>query len=160
MAASLRECFVDSRRNRSATPLRFDVGGRWFCPACAVEMTTGHRSVTCPTCHRSLNEFIYPLVEFNPHPANSAPSIDIPGWIVTYADPSLDSRTWELKEDLLQLHHPQLDRVADLGWYVDHFSVLVFQGDFHGEQLARRDTADQVAALATLRECLEIFSAK
>jgi hypothetical protein len=47
----------------------------------------------------------------------------------TYADPSLRSETWELKEDLLQLHHPRLNLVADLGWYADHFSVVVFQDE-------------------------------
>jgi hypothetical protein len=67
----------------------------------------------------------------------------IPGWITTYADPSLRSKTWELKEDLLQLHHPGLNRIADLGWYHDHFTVVVFQPDFQGTVLGEREAQDQ-----------------
>ena len=83
--------------------------------------------------------------------------INIPGWITTYADPSLGSDAWELKEDLLQLEHPNLNRLADLGWYENHFSVAVFQGDFQGILLARRDVHDQSSALVALRELLEAY---
>jgi hypothetical protein len=80
-----------------------------------------------------------------------------PGWVATYADPSLGSGTWELKEDLLQVHHPGLNRIADLGWYRDHFTVVVFQPDFQGALLGEREAQDQASALVALQELLETF---
>jgi hypothetical protein len=81
----------------------------------------------------------------------------LPGWIVTYVDPSLSSETWELKEDLLQLQLAGLDRIADLGWYHDHFKVVVFQPDFQGTLLGEREANDQAGALAALQDLLETF---
>jgi hypothetical protein len=81
----------------------------------------------------------------------------VPGWVTTYADPSLRSKTWELKEDLLLLHHPGLNRIADLGWYRDHFTVVIFQDDFQGTLLGQRDAQDPGAILSALRELLETF---
>jgi len=107
--------------------------------------------VSCPRCELSLNEFVYQLIEFNPHPW---------GWTPTFVDPSLGEDIWESKEDLLQLHHGQLNRLADLGWYRDQYRILVFQGDFHGQQLAERSAVSRFEALSALREVLETFSRK
>jgi hypothetical protein len=80
-----------------------------------------------------------------------------PGWVTTYVDPSLRSKTWELKEDLLQLHHPGLNRVADLGWYRDHFTAVVYQPDFQGALLGERQAHDPASAFAALQQLLETF---
>jgi hypothetical protein len=79
------------------------------------------------------------------------------GWVTTYVDPSLHSETWELKEDLLQLHHPGLNRVADLGWYRDHFTAVVYQPDFQGALLGERQAHDPASALVALQQLLETF---
>ena len=64
----LRECYVDSSRLPRSEPLRYKVGGTWFCPGCGVptrEASPG--DVRCPVCGRALGEFLYPLVELHPH---------------------------------------------------------------------------------------------
>jgi len=85
---------------------------------------------------------------------NRGLGVDIPeGWAVTYAEPSLAGDDWELKEDLLQLRHTRLNRLADLGWYVDQFRIHILQGDFQGEFLGdgcARDSASARAALGAL----------
>lgn len=80
------------------------------------------------------------------------------GWRLTYADSSLGSGAWELKEDLLQLHHPGLGRLADVGWYRDHFRTVIFQGDFHGELLSEVRTTERESVLPMLRVLLEKFT--
>lgn len=68
LAVSLTECFVESKRAPASEPLSFATGGAWYCPACGVSMTVGPHVVSCPQCRLCLNEFVYPLTEFNPHP--------------------------------------------------------------------------------------------
>jgi rubrerythrin len=63
----LRECFVDQISEPSAEPLPYDIGGKWFCPGCGIQMRVEDRSATCPTCGRCLNEFVREIVELNPH---------------------------------------------------------------------------------------------
>ena len=90
---------------------------------------------------------------------NRGLGVQIPdGWAVTYADPSLAGGDWELKEDLLQLQHVGQNRLADLGWYVDHFRILVFQDSFDGERLADASVQDPKSALSTLRALMLQFS--
>jgi rubrerythrin len=54
---------VSSTQSRKYRP-----GGSWFCPACGVEAEVGPDFVRCPTCTRALNEFLYEIVEYHPHP--------------------------------------------------------------------------------------------
>ena len=62
-----REYFVDGGPARTA-PLPSGVGGDWFCPACGVRMIEpSPGDVRCPSCNRSLAEFIPALVEGHPH---------------------------------------------------------------------------------------------
>ncbi len=49
------------------TPLSYKVGGTWFCPACSVLMIEEGGNVRCAQCGRSLNRFVYRLVERHPH---------------------------------------------------------------------------------------------
>jgi len=81
------------------------------------------------------------------------------GWTTTYRDPSLSSPVWELKEDLLQLHHAGLDRIADLGWYGDHYAVVVFEHDFEGQLLGKVRASSPPEAIAALLSLLKTFGA-
>jgi hypothetical protein len=67
-ARALVETFIERSREPSVAPLMFSPGGSWWCPGCGVSMAVDSNSVRCPQCQRCLNEFVYPLVEFNPHP--------------------------------------------------------------------------------------------
>ena len=82
------------------------------------------------------------------------------GWSVLYANPTIDTDHWERDEDLLQLHHAALDRLVDLGWYRKEFAIFVFQGDFHGRQLAEFRTNDQATALTELGALLRKWGAR
>jgi hypothetical protein len=90
---------------------------------------------------------------------NRGLGVQIPdGWVVTYADPSLAGDAWETQGGLLQLHDAGRNRIADLGWYIDYFRVLILQDDFDGEQLSEVRAQDQEAALSALRSLLLRFS--
>jgi rubrerythrin len=54
---------------RPPKPNRFDfTSGRWFCPKCAVHLEqAASGKYECPTCNRTIGEFVYELVEFHPH---------------------------------------------------------------------------------------------
>ena len=44
------------------------VSGDWFCPACGVAMNPDPGfEIRCPNCDRTLNEFVYELIEFHLH---------------------------------------------------------------------------------------------
>ena len=79
------------------------------------------------------------------------------GWSVTYQHPSLHDEHWEREEDLFQLRHATLDRLIDLGWYQTEFAIFVFQGDFHGEQLAEFRTTEQATAFQALHSLLKVW---
>lgn len=81
------------------------------------------------------------------------------GWSVEYEDPTINSDRWEQKEDLLQLRHAALDRLVDLGWYGHEFAILVFQGDFQGDQLDNIRVHTQAEALEKLRDILRVWGA-
>jgi uncharacterized Zn finger protein (UPF0148 family) len=68
ISTALSESFVEDKRTPSSEPLRYAIGRRWHCPACGVSMSHDDGSVQCPNCKRCLNEFIYEIIEFNPHP--------------------------------------------------------------------------------------------
>lgn len=89
---------------------------------------------------------------------NRGLGLEVPdGWAVTYSDPSLAGDDWEPKEDLLQLRHAGLNRLADLGWYVDHFRICILQDDFDGELLREVAVQDLESARSALRALLLRF---
>lgn len=47
-------------------------GGRWFCPACGIEMQQlpGTNGMMCSQCSGNLGPFVYELIEFNWHKLN------------------------------------------------------------------------------------------
>jgi hypothetical protein len=69
----LRDCYVTQTRRPNDTVLTYGgqpraIGGNWYCPGCgaaAQELTPG--DLRCPTCSRSLVEFIRSLNERHPH---------------------------------------------------------------------------------------------
>jgi len=42
-------------------------GGAYFCPGCGVATEDEDGYIRCPRCQRSLNRFLYELIELNPH---------------------------------------------------------------------------------------------
>jgi hypothetical protein len=90
---------------------------------------------------------------------NRGLGVEVPnGWAVIYSDPSLAGDDWEPKEDLLQLRHAGLNRLADLGWYGDHFRIYIMQDDFHGELLGDVLAQDPESARSALRALLARFA--
>jgi uncharacterized Zn finger protein (UPF0148 family) len=67
VAVALHDAFVAKSRLPSQATLPFRVGGTWFCPGCGCSMRALDGAVRCASCDRYLNEFIYELVELNPH---------------------------------------------------------------------------------------------
>jgi hypothetical protein len=75
LVKELAACFATETRRPSATPTRFPMGSRWYCPRCGVPAKVASHDVVCGTCGRHLNDFIYQLVELTPHlGANAAPA--------------------------------------------------------------------------------------
>jgi len=92
---------------------------------------------------------------------NRGLGLEVPdGWSVIYSDPSLAGDDWESKEDLLQLRHARLNRLADLGWYVDHFRIYILQDDFHGELLSDVRAKDAASARSALHALLTRFASR
>jgi predicted RNA-binding Zn-ribbon protein involved in translation (DUF1610 family) len=67
MAAVLSAAFVERTATPSAQPLRFRMGGRWYCPRCGGRMITEPHDVRCARCALHLNEFLVELVEMHSH---------------------------------------------------------------------------------------------
>lgn len=65
--ARLFAAFVARTATPSAEPLRYRVGGRWYCPGCGDRMITEDHAVRCPRCTLHLNEFLVELVELHSH---------------------------------------------------------------------------------------------
>ena len=64
LSKRLHECYVLELRAPREIPWTRAIGGDWFCPACGVHMPEEPPGVVrCPQCGRSLNEFIYELIE-------------------------------------------------------------------------------------------------
>jgi rubrerythrin len=68
-AERLYAAFVARTATPSPEPLRFRVGGRWYCPGCGVRMITEPHDVHCPRCTLRLNPFLVELVELHGHGA-------------------------------------------------------------------------------------------
>ena len=67
MDLDLRAAFTGGGWPPPAEPLTRPWGGSWYCPHCGVENVEAGGFVTCPQCGRQLNNYLYPLLEFNPH---------------------------------------------------------------------------------------------
>ena len=63
----LRECYVLKLREPREIRLNFSVGGQWFCHECGISTQEEKGIIICPVCKRSMNEFIFSLIEHHPH---------------------------------------------------------------------------------------------
>lgn len=66
-AERLFAAFVERTATPPPEPLRFRMGGRWYCPGCGVRMITEDHDVRCPRCTLHLNGFLVELVELHSH---------------------------------------------------------------------------------------------
>ena len=70
---ALTDCYLigtrePKRPNVGIGAIRSGIGGQWHCPGCGIEVVEAPLGVlTCGRCDRSLNEFVYALVEFHFH---------------------------------------------------------------------------------------------
>lgn len=67
MERLLREAFGNASGRTDNAPLKYRVGGTWFCPACGVSLAENDGILGCSSCGRSINRFICHLVERHPH---------------------------------------------------------------------------------------------
>lgn len=66
IARILRERF-DGDQDDTDPTLTYTAGGKWYCPGCGVEMFEQGGNIRCPTCKKTLNCVVYPLIELHPH---------------------------------------------------------------------------------------------
>ena len=67
LTSKFEECYLAQTRNPREMKFNFVVGGEWYCPVCGVSAKEEDGHIRCPKCNRSLNEFIYQLIERHPH---------------------------------------------------------------------------------------------
>ena len=67
MEERLCAAFVHGTDEPSRSPVRYRVGGRWYCPGCGVPAVTGEHSVACSRCGKHLTPFLVELVELHSH---------------------------------------------------------------------------------------------
>jgi hypothetical protein len=96
------------------------------------------------------------------------------GWNVEYNDgfyeidpiPELvseDDRGF-FKEDLLQMKHPQFNRLLDVGWYPErnladgHYRLVVYEGDFRGRLMHEFRIRDRLTLVAEIERLLVMIS--
>lgn len=63
----LEECYVLKLRQPREGKFSSRIGGQWFCPQCGVLIQEQDGDLRCSSCHQTINEFIFSLVEFHPH---------------------------------------------------------------------------------------------
>ena len=67
-----------------------------------------------------------------------------------------DHHSWFFKEDLLQMEHPDRNRLLDVGWFPDgdlehgEFALHVHEGDWHGRQLHEYRTLERRLLVAEI----------
>ena len=96
MQQSLIECFVDQSRMPREAKARADVGGTWFCPGCGVRVEEKEGRLVCPSCSRSLNEFLFALIELHPHRLDEATRAELDRW---WAENRRKAPTWPRRTD-------------------------------------------------------------
>jgi hypothetical protein len=90
MRDNLNECFVEkTRMPKDFVNIR--IGGTWFCPGCGVRMEAEGGRVVCSRCSRSINEFIFDLVERHPHRLDEATRARLDRW---WAENRRKAPTW------------------------------------------------------------------
>ena len=59
--------FLDPGIQAPPKPWNLGMGGPWYCPRDGAAMSESDGILACPVCQRSLNEYLYRLVELHPH---------------------------------------------------------------------------------------------
>ena len=67
MERDLIAAFVDPGVHPSPEPMPSPFGGRWFCPRDGAAMREVDGLVACTVCQRSLNRYLYSLLELHPY---------------------------------------------------------------------------------------------
>ena len=96
------------------------------------------------------------------------------GWVVEYntlheLDPdspflSEEVRQQFFSQDLLQFHHPQSNRLVDIGWYPHgdlaggEYGLVLYDGDFQGRLLHEFSSRSRLATVAELERVLSEVS--
>lgn len=92
------------------------------------------------------------------------------GWVVSYnqlyeldPDPAVIDRELALSffgQDMLQIKHPHINRLVDVGWYPHGdlhegaFGLVVYEGDFRGTLLHEFRTRSRLELVAELERVL------
>lgn len=126
------------------------VGGRFWCAWCSDWSEIEAEQLRDRTVDRDGASL---QLRVDPESGYRLQPLRIPaGWHVQYnnglyevdpiADIILENDRWYLfKQDMLQLEHPHLNRLLDLGWYPDGdvvtgtYGLVVYEGDFTGRLL-------------------------
>ncbi|WP_163831836.1 hypothetical protein [Spartinivicinus ruber] len=97
------------------------------------------------------------------------------GWFINYnngfweIDPDdclipEDDRWWIFKEDMLQMYHKNYNCLLDLGWYPEgdlingSYKLQVFDGDFHGNQLAELRSKGRSIVVSKIENILKLVA--
>ena len=67
LSAKLFAAFITLDAPKATKKLNLVFGGKWFCPRDASPMEEKNGFVTCQSCGRSLNEFLFTLIRGYPH---------------------------------------------------------------------------------------------
>ena len=67
MKSDLVAAFLHPGIDAPPRPFQRTFGGTWFCPRDRSRMEENDGILACPTCHRSLNRYVYALLELHPH---------------------------------------------------------------------------------------------
>jgi hypothetical protein len=85
------------------------------------------------------------------------------GWRVSFndwaeVDPNHPDPTMHLSEDMLLLEHEHCNLIVDVGWYgrapAGGYAAVVHRGDFHGPELAKFQSRERLAVVATVEHWL------
>jgi len=63
MEKRLNNCFVLKTEEPRDFKFPYKTGDNWFCPGCGTKVSKDNGYLRCQNCHRSLDEFIHPLIE-------------------------------------------------------------------------------------------------
>ncbi|HEX8178645.1 MAG TPA: hypothetical protein VF525_03795 [Pyrinomonadaceae bacterium] len=64
LSVQFKDCYERQVRAPREMPLSSGIGGDWFCPGCGIPAPEEPKGVVrCQQCGRSLNEFLYQLIE-------------------------------------------------------------------------------------------------
>ena len=110
-------------------PLRFQVGGTWYCPGCACLMIERDGDLSCSACGCRLNRFIHSLIEFYIHPPVSlTPAQGGPNALLRaamYGQREVARAIWHNSPDLRSTRGANGESPVALALAAGHFGTAV-----------------------------------